>query len=921
MRPLKLTVSAFGPYAKKQVIDFSGLGEQGLYLITGDTGAGKTTIFDAITYALFGAPSGENREVSMLRSKYADDETKTEVELTFCYAGKEYTVRRNPEYLRRKTRGEGMTKQIAGAELQYPDGRIETQTNRVTKQIETILGVNKEQFCQIAMIAQGDFLKLLLAETKERQKIFREIFHTSIYQSFQEKVKSDAGVIGVARETAKASTRQYISGILCEEEHELAPDVARAKEDAMLTADVLELLEKLIADDTAAAERLKAEADETERALEALTAVISKAEERRKAEKRLTETEAMLKEQLLQRDVLRAALDEEKAKAPARDELQKKIGAIDRELPEYAALEEKRAQLAEIGRQIQKQTAQKEDDQRALSDLQAKRETMKAEYASLENAGEQGAKLKAEQEQLTARQKAARELSDELDFHARLQRKLEAAQRTYRLDAGKAEEAKTTAAAMRRAFNDEQAGVMAEMLVEGEPCPVCGSLAHPSPARKSPAAPTQAQVEQAEKEAETAQKAANESSGLASLAKGRLDTHTQVLERSIAALLSEASIETAPMLVKNLTGELSDSIERIVKELRTEESRLSRKAELNQQLPLLEEKEKAAADSLRAAGERLAALNTQAAEIQKQYEEQAGRLHFADKAAALEQKQGLEQTLAALNGALERAETAYSEADKKAAAGKAAIEQLKELLAGSTPIDFDEKNAEKTALSEKKAAILEKQKNLSHRLSTNRTVQQKLIEKAGELEELDARWMWMRSLSNTANGTISGKERIMLETYIQTTYFDRIVARANTHLMQMSGGKYDLKRRQTAENLKSQSGLELDVIDHYNGSLRSVKTLSGGESFIASLSLALGLSEEIQAAAGGIRLDTMFVDEGFGSLDEETLQQAMRALTSLTQGNRLIGIISHVSELCRRIDRQIVVKKEASGGSSAALCL
>ena len=186
MRPIKLIMSAFGPYAGRQEIDLGKLGDRGLYLITGDTGAGKTTIFDAITYALYGEPSGQNRDASMLRSKYAEGETPTEVELTFLHAGKEYTVRRNPEYIRKKSRGTGETKQLAGAELKLPDGRVETKTTAVTNKIKEILGVDKEQFCQIAMIAQGDFLKLLLADTRDRQAHFREIFRTQIYETFQE---------------------------------------------------------------------------------------------------------------------------------------------------------------------------------------------------------------------------------------------------------------------------------------------------------------------------------------------------------------------------------------------------------------------------------------------------------------------------------------------------------------------------------------------------------------------------------------------------------------------------------------------------------------------------------------------------------------------------------------------------------------
>ena len=211
---------------------------------------------------------------------------------------------------------------------------------------------------------------------------------------------------------------------------------------------------------------------------------------------------------------------------------------------------------------------------------------------------------------------------------------------------------------------------------------------------------------------------------------------------------------------------------------------------------------------------------------------------------------------------------------------------------------------------------------MRQRINTNKEVLNHINDASASFAALDRKWQWMTAVSDTANGSLKGRQRVMFETWIQMVFFDRILRRANVHLMQMSGGKYDLKRRETPEDNRGQSGLELDVIDHANGSVRSVKTLSGGESFIASLSLALGLSEEIQMSAGGIRLESMFVDEGFGSLDEETLQQAMRALSSLSESNRLIGIISHVAELRRAVDRQIVVKKERNGGSriEAVLC-
>ena len=229
MRPIKLIISAFGPYAGVTEFDFDKLGTGGLYLITGDTGAGKTTIFDAITYALYGNPSGNNREVSMLRSKYADDATPTEVELSFSYYGKEYKVKRNPEYERANKRGTGTTKQIASAEFTYPDGKVITKIKDVDQAVKSVIGIDRNQFCQIAMIAQGDFLKLLLAPTKERMEIFRHIFKTESFSVLQEKLKRESGILSDECTSIRRSISQYINGIECDEDHVARIEVEKAK--------------------------------------------------------------------------------------------------------------------------------------------------------------------------------------------------------------------------------------------------------------------------------------------------------------------------------------------------------------------------------------------------------------------------------------------------------------------------------------------------------------------------------------------------------------------------------------------------------------------------------------------------------------------------------------------------------------------
>ena len=284
---------------------------------------------------------------------------------------------------------------------------------------------------------------------------------------------------------------------------------------------------------------------------------------------------------------------------------------------------------------------------------------------------------------------------------------------------------------------------------------------------------------------------------------------------------------------------------------------------------------------------------------------------MAEKKALLEKQNMLKRTLQA-------AQEEEQACRERLAGIRAAIEQLRSRLEGEPEMDTAGLEADKNALTEKKAAALQQLREIHARLTTNEMAKRSIVARAKQIAELDAKFTWMKALAETANGNLAGKEKVMLETYIQTTYFDRILSRANIRLKKMSGGQYDLKRRREAGNRVSQSGLEPDIVDHINATERSVNTLSGGEAFLASLALALGLSDEVQMSTG-IRLDTLFVDEGFGSLDSEALRKAYSTLAGLTEGSRLVGIISHVSELKERIDKQIVVAKRREGGSEARI--
>ena len=370
-----------------------------------------------------------------------------------------------------------------------------------------------------------------------------------------------------------------------------------------------------------------------------------------------------------------------------------------------------------------------------------------------------------------------------------------------------------------------------------------------------------------------------------------------------------------PKKVALLVHETKQELLRLRDSLGEIEKKLRRKAELDRVIPEHEKREKILQEQLRELDAAIMLGEEKEKNLQEQKTALEEKLLFDGKKGAEAAIAARAEELTAMKQALEKAESSYREAKETVTVLSGKIDQLKAQLADGELPDLEKERSRKVEVGKLRGELLNDRTRIHSRLDANRRIKEAISVKQKDITEIENKWIFVKSLSDTANGTVSGKEKVMLETYVQMTYFDRIISRANTRFMVMSGGQYELQRRKDAGNNRSQSGLELDVIDHYNGTLRSVKTLSGGESFKASLSLALGLSDEIQSSAGGIRLDTMFVDEGFGSLDEESLQQAIAALYDLTEGERLVGIISHVGELKERIDKQIVVRKDRSGGS------
>ena len=932
MRPLRLTLSAFGPYAAQTTLDLEKLGKGGLYLITGDTGAGKTTLFDAITYALYDHSSSGIREGSMLRCKYADDKIPTFVELEFEVHGVRYTVRRNPEYQRPKARGEGMTTEKADATLTYPDDRPPvTKAKDVTAAVQEIIGLDYNQFSQIVLIAQGQFTKLLNASTEERSRIFRKLFRTQRYAQLQECLQAEASALNQQRTAQNAKLDSLLGGL------QFSPEDPDAEALRTLCAQTvpetaLALLDALTARQAAALEEAGTALHTTEAQLDKVQQQLGAAAQVQRLAQQLAARQAELAAAKPALDAARAEADRHAGDAAQLDALTAQVTQAQSALAAYDALDTLCRQQTEARDAARLAAAQAHKRRTQLDSLNAALAAAETELSALADADTRLLALQNRSAQLAQRGEALAKLEQRLADCQRQAKAAHKAQESYRTAAAAQDEARARRDALDRAFLDAQAGLLAESLTEGVPCPVCGSTHHPARALLPHTAPTQAQVEAARQAAAEADRQAQTASAAAQSALAAANEAKTSLRRDAETLLPErftAPEGTVPLTFALMTNVLAEEAAALQTEqtdcaaqCRQADADCRRKAQLEadrqaktRQRPALEQ---AAAEADRSA----AAQNASADALEGQIAERRVALPYPRRADAQAALDKLEADRRALRTGMDTAQRRLKQAEQTVAAAEAAVEALtaqqtaaqKELPARSA----EELTAQQTTLTAARETLRSREKQLSAQLLPNRKTAAQYRAAAEARQALESRWQWVSALAATAGGTLTSKQKIRLEAYIQMNYLDRILRYANTRLMQMTAGQYELERI-GAENQRSQSGLDLGVIDHYNGTHRSVKTLSGGESFKASLALALGLSDEVQSSAGGIRLDTLFLDEGFGSLDEESLELAIRVLSGLTEGDRLVGIISHVGALKDRIDRQVVVHKARTGGSTVEL--
>ncbi|MCF0143027.1 MAG: SMC family ATPase, partial [Parasporobacterium sp.] len=742
---------------------------------------------------------------------------------------------------------------------------------------------------------------------------------TEKYYKLQERLKEETKALSADRDRLQENIKQYIKGIVCDEDNPLFPETEKARAESLTTEDTLELLNKLIAEDEALENDFTEQNAALQKQLDVIKERLIKAEAAAQAANALKENEEKAAECADLKKQLTEKCEEEKSRQPEADAAKQKAAEIKTRLPEYDELQEKQGLLAKNEKIIEGNARRLATIDTEIKQLSEESDALSEELKTLAHAGEDKLRLETEKngrqqeaERIAALRKSLKELSA-------ADKKYRDAREAYRDRETEKEAADSIFRHKEKLYLDAQAGILAENLEADMPCPVCGSKDHPKLAVKPETAPTEDEIEELRTQAADAATEASKASAEAGKLKGIFETSEAAVKGEIAACLGDVDLENADFEAQNKLAEIRKDISELDDSIQAEDNKLNRKKAIEKALPekteQLESIKKSQAD-IQKDSDAKAAENKS---LSERLSELAAKLSYKTKAEADAAAAAFNAKAAEIVKAFETAKENLNICDKDMAALEAQKKELTKQLADAPEVDVAAETAAKEALEEQQRQLTEQGKAVNSRLTANKNSLVNIETKSGELIATEKKFTWVNALTATANGTVNGKDKVMLETYIQMEYFDRIISRANSRLRIMTGDQYELVRRKDAASQQSQSGLDLDVIDHYNATERSVKSLSGGESFKASLALALGLSDEIQSSAGGIKLDTMFVDEGFGSLDDESLNQAMKALTTLADGSRLVGIISHVNELKQRIDKQIVVTKEKSGGSRAEI--
>lgn len=1033
MRPSLLTISAWGPYPEKVAIDFTKFEEGSVFLITGPTGAGKTTIFDAISYALYGNVSGMNRDKATVRSDFAAPDADTYVDLTFTHKGKTYQIYRTPKYERPKKRGEGYTTSAETAVLKMEGEAPIASIQEVNRKVEEIMGINYEQFKQIAMIAQGEFLSLLYAKSEDKVEIFRNLFKTQIYdrmlKSLTERSKNlynrmkehtnkmDEAIAGIdcgkneeLLELTRMEHKNYekIIELLKAEIHASEGKAKACKEEFLKIEDIYsQQLNKI-----SVATELNRNIEQLDQTKEILATLLQKKDEMEATKVQLTQArlaqgvevheklylEADRRQQQWKEKVAEtsealhrlkeefAQLEQELVHAKQLEEMietcKQQVQWLESLLPLLKSLEEKEQQQKQLAKRLEVTTAKElqfKSEQQMYKDERLKlTETMKTYETVDAKLGE----IKLQIEQAKQTYESLQQALKMLDQIQKEEALLRSVQQQYLLQETKLKEVKERYETKERLYRQAAVGLAARFLEDNQPCPVCGSLEHPNKAVISHEVPDENELEKEKRIYEQEQKVYNGIYNQASSMSGALESKREELSRMTQLL----GIDDYSGLVHAFNSIKEKSLKLIAQRKQLEATQIE-KEQCSQSLKECERKLEEITAAMESVSEEknnaqrekdvitgsIANLKLQ---LPKEYSEinkvelelSEGRLKIQKLSQVNEQIQRKKEQLYAKKESIEalleshklQLQESSTEAAKKKVAFEASItevgfkdmndyqeaklpadammhkgqaverytekltscqEQEKQLalrIGGQKKAEIDSLNQELAVITENKRKLQASSEEMAANLVCNRRALESLKEKMTKISDLSLTFGYVKDLENAAKGVNS--ERIVFEHYVLAAYFEDILVAANLRLSAMTNSRYELLKVSKVNDQRTKNSLDLEVLDQYTGKRRSVKTLSGGESFKAALSLALGLSDIIQQNAGGIEIDTLFIDEGFGSLDSESLDQALKTLTTLTGQNKLIGIISHVSELKERVDNQIMIEKDHSGSKLKVVC-
>lgn len=932
MKPVRLVMSAFGSYAGEEIIDFTRQ-NQGVFLITGDTGAGKTTIFDAITYALYDQTSGGKREGDMMRSQYARPEVPTYVELSFIYRGETYTVRRNPNYKRTSRRknkegGYALTTEAASVSLKMPNGQeFPGKIREINEKIVEILGVGASQFKQIAMIAQGEFLKLLLASSKERKEIFAKIFDTDSYGYLQVKLREKSKALYGRLEDNRKLCSHEIQGVRFLSESRYRPEWEESIQQQETNPEQIQTsLQHLLEELQEKEEKIRKKETEKRQRAEEIMLRIQQAEEVNQlfeqaetAKKELEEKTQLLQQQRQQeeqktaeRDVYRQACEERIPK------LTEQIAGWRSLTPKYEFLAEHRNAVANAKRAQEAAAEALEQVQRDWETIQISIQKAEEQRKELETAAGQKAAFSEAERACLTKQSLLEEMCGTRmrlrNCEQEREQQKNSVQEALSYYQKKSEEYEWK----NQSFIEEQVGILAKDLREGEPCPVCGSLEHPQKAELSREAVTSRQVEQAKKERQKAEQ--------------NLETCREKFQKIQEQYEKEKSLleqDGRRMFGGEFTIQM---IEPALEECRKESQQAKRRLQEAEKKEELLEQIKAGLEKQQKEKE---ILERQQEEFsQRQYETKLA-FETANQTEQMLLKELPFSSQEELKSRLEKAEEEKNQLENQKSQSEKQLQQLRQKIAenqgilaeqqkncrlleqrleGKEVVEWKSLREEKDKLEQEIRQSEEEKLQLTALRSRNQEAKRQLSRLYRERETLKQQYEMVNHLDKTANGNLPQHIRLDFQTYVQRRYFHYMIGEANRRLLKMNGNQFILKCREL-ENLgrQGEAGLDLDVYDFVTDKVRDVKTLSGGESFLAALSMALGMADVIQNTAGRVHLDTMFIDEGFGSLDEEARGRAICILNELAGNTRLVGIISHVTELKEQMDRKLVITKSDRG--------